>query len=51
MSVAEGGWKQVNPYLYGYIFLVGRVLCHQRELSGGELVMRADLDVLVVLVY
>ena len=51
MSVGEGGWEQDNPYLYGYIILVGRVLCHQRELLGGELVVRADLDVLVVLVY
>ena len=51
MSVGEGGWEQDNPYLYGYIILVGRVLCHQRELLGGELVVRADLDVLAVLVY
>ena len=29
------GWKQGNPDLYGYIFLVGRVLCHHRELLGG----------------
>jgi hypothetical protein len=51
MSVGERGWEQDNPYLYGYIFLVGRVLCHQRELMLGELVVRADLDVLALLVY
>ena len=53
MYVGEGGWEQDNPYLYGYIFQVGRVLCHQRELllGGGGLVVRADLDVLAVLVY
>ena len=51
MSVGEGDREHDNMYLYGYIFLVGRVLCHQRELLGGELVVRADLDVLAILVY
>jgi len=43
MFVGEGGWKQNNPDLYRYIIIVGRVLCHQRELLGGKLVVRAGL--------
>ena len=42
MFVGEGGWKQGNLVLY-YTSLAGRVLCHQRKLLGGELVVRAGL--------